>query len=63
MGLILWLGYLPFAEQMEELCEHYSEMGIKGFKVDFMDRSCWWSARCPPPGFRWYKSACPTFPT
>ena len=38
VGLILWLGYLPFAEQMEELCEHYSEMGIKGFKVDFMDR-------------------------
>lgn len=38
VGLILWLGYLPFAEQMEELCEHYSEMGIKGFKIDFMDR-------------------------
>ena len=38
VGLILWLGYLPFAEQMEELCEHYSEMGVKGFKVDFMDR-------------------------
>ena len=23
---------------MEELCKLYSEMGIKGFKVDFMDR-------------------------
>lgn len=38
VGLILWLGYLPFAGQMEELCKHYSEMGVKGFKVDFMDR-------------------------
>ncbi len=38
VGLILWLGYLPFAGQMEELCKLYSEMGIKGFKVDFMDR-------------------------
>ena len=23
---------------MENVCRHYSEMGIKGFKVDFMDR-------------------------
>ena len=38
VGLILWLGYLPFAGQMEELCKLYSEMGIKGFKIDFMDR-------------------------
>lgn len=38
VGLILWIGYLPFAERMEALCEHYGRMGIKGFKVDFMDR-------------------------
>ena len=38
VGLILWIGYLPFAGQMEELCAHYSKMGIRGFKVDFMDR-------------------------
>ncbi|WP_337439955.1 glycoside hydrolase family 97 protein [Alistipes sp.] len=38
VGLILWIGYLPFAGQMEELCAHYSKMGICGFKVDFMDR-------------------------
>ena len=23
---------------MEHVCQHYSEMGVKGFKVDFMDR-------------------------
>lgn len=38
VGLILWIGYLPFAGQMEEFCAHYSKMGIRGFKVDFMDR-------------------------
>ena len=39
VGLILWAGYLPFAKDMEEGCKKYSEMGIKGFKVDFMDRN------------------------
>lgn len=39
VGLILWAGYLPFAKEMEKVCRHYSEMGIKGFKVDFLDRN------------------------
>ncbi len=39
VGLILWAGYLPFAKDMEEVCRRYSEMGIKGFKVDFLDRN------------------------
>ena len=38
VGLILWAGYLAFDRDMEEVCRHYSEMGIKGFKIDFMDR-------------------------
>lgn len=38
VGLILWAGYMAFAKDMENVCRHYSEMGIKGFKVDFMDR-------------------------
>ena len=38
VGLILWAGYLAFDKDMENVCRHYSEMGIKGFKVDFMDR-------------------------
>lgn len=38
VGLILWAGYHAFARDMEHVCKHYSEMGIKGFKIDFMDR-------------------------
>lgn len=38
VGLILWAGYYAFARDMEQVCKHYSAMGIKGFKVDFMDR-------------------------
>lgn len=38
VGLILWGGYLAFVKDMEGICKHYSEMGIKGFKLDFMDR-------------------------
>lgn len=38
VDLILWAGYYAFARDMEKVCKHYSEMGIKGFKVDFMDR-------------------------
>jgi alpha-glucosidase len=38
VGLILWAGYYAFNRDMEKICRHYSEMGIKGFKVDFMDR-------------------------
>ncbi|MBE6235082.1 MAG: glycoside hydrolase family 97 protein [Bacteroidales bacterium] len=38
VGLILWAGYWAFDRDMEKVCEHYSKMGIKGFKIDFMDR-------------------------
>lgn len=38
VGLILWAGYHAFDRDMEHVCRHYSEMGIKGFKIDFMDR-------------------------
>ncbi len=38
VGLILWAGYWAFDRDMEKVCKHYSAMGIKGFKVDFMDR-------------------------
>ena len=38
VGLILWAGYWAFDRDMERVCEHYSKMGIKGFKIDFMDR-------------------------
>ena len=38
VGLILWAGYYPLKRDMEKVIKHYAEMGIKGFKVDFMDR-------------------------
>lgn len=38
VGIILWAGYWAFNREMEKVCKHYSEMGVKGFKVDFMDR-------------------------
>ena len=38
VGLILWAGYWAFNRDMEGVCRHYSQMGIKGWKIDFMDR-------------------------
>ncbi len=38
VNLILWAGYWAFNRDIEGICKHYAEMGIKGFKVDFMDR-------------------------
>lgn len=39
VGIILWAGYRPFERNLEEVCRRYSQMGVKGFKVDFMDRA------------------------
>ncbi|WP_419511206.1 glycoside hydrolase family 97 protein [Alistipes sp.] len=38
VGIILWAGYYAFERDMERVVKHYSDMGVKGFKVDFMDR-------------------------
>ncbi len=38
VGLVLWAGYWAFDKDMDRICEHYAKMGIKGWKVDFMDR-------------------------
>lgn len=38
VGIILWAGYHAFNRDMEQVCRHYAAMGVKGFKVDFMDR-------------------------
>ena len=35
--LLLWAVGQTLLEQVEEACEHYSKMGIAGFKVDFFD--------------------------
>ena len=38
VGIILWAGYNAFNSDIERICSHYSALGVKGFKVDFMDR-------------------------
>lgn len=39
VDLILWSTWYALAQDIEGLCKRYSEMGIKGFKVDFLDRN------------------------
>ncbi|MBQ7539788.1 MAG: glycoside hydrolase family 97 N-terminal domain-containing protein, partial [Bacteroidaceae bacterium] len=34
VGIILWAGWYAFERDMERVCKEYSEMGVKGFKVD-----------------------------
>ena len=38
VGIILWAGYNAVAGKEEETCRHFAAMGVKGFKVDFLDR-------------------------
>lgn len=38
VDIILWAGYNAFNRDIEGICRHYAAMGVKGFKVDFMDR-------------------------
>jgi len=38
VGIVLWAGHAAIDKDMEQVCQHYSEMGVYGFKVDFMDR-------------------------
>ena len=38
VGIILWAGYWALQRDIEGLCKHYSELGVKGWKVDFLDR-------------------------
>ncbi len=53
VGIILWAGYWTFHKDMDNVCRHYSEMGIKGFKVDFQDRD-------DQPMIAYYKEAAET---
>ena len=38
VGIILWAGYYAFARDMENVVKYFADMGVKGFKVDFMNR-------------------------
>ena len=37
VGIVLWVGYAAIDKDMERVCQYYSDMGVRGFKVDFMD--------------------------
>ena len=39
VGIILWTVFNVLDAQLEEACKYYSQLGIKGFKVDFLDRN------------------------
>lgn len=38
VDIILWAGYYAFDRDMEHVVKHFADMGVKGFKIDFMDR-------------------------
>lgn len=38
VGIILWTVFNVLDEHLEEACQKYAAMGVKGFKVDFLDR-------------------------
>ncbi len=38
VGIVLWTVFNVLDDQLEEACRKYSDMGVKGFKVDFLDR-------------------------
>ncbi|HEY0432366.1 MAG TPA: glycoside hydrolase family 97 protein, partial [Chitinophagaceae bacterium] len=38
VGVWLWMGSFPLDEKMKQIFDTYPAMGVKGFKIDFMDR-------------------------
>jgi len=38
VGVILWAGWYATSQKLDEAFSKYSSMGVKGFKIDFMDR-------------------------
>ncbi len=38
VGIILWASWKAVQQQMDKVFPFYSQMGIKGFKIDFFDR-------------------------
>ena len=39
VDVVLWTVFNVLDEHLDEACRKYSEMGVKGFKVDFLDRN------------------------
>lgn len=42
VGVILWTTWLALEENMDEAFARYKAMGVKGFKIDFMQRDDQW---------------------
>lgn len=38
VGVFLWCVHWPLDEKLEEAMDQFKEMGVKGLKIDFMDR-------------------------
>lgn len=38
VGIILWVTWAPFEDQMDEALALYAKWGVKGLKIDFMNR-------------------------
>ena len=38
VGVILWATWYALTKQIDNVFEKYSKMGVKGFKIDFLDR-------------------------
>ena len=39
IGIVLWAVFNVLDEHLDEACRKYADMGVKGFKVDFLDRN------------------------
>ncbi|MBP5337679.1 MAG: glycoside hydrolase family 97 protein [Prevotella sp.] len=39
IGIVLWTVFNVLDRHLEEACRKYGDMGVKGFKVDFLDRN------------------------
>ena len=39
VGLFVWIAWRPMADQMDQALPLYQRLGLKGIKVDFMDRN------------------------
>ena len=39
VSIVLWTVFNVLDEHLQEACEKYAKMGIKGFKIDFLDRN------------------------
>ena len=39
VGIVLWAVFNVLDEHLDEACRKYADMGVKGFKVDFLDRN------------------------